>query len=355
MPLLQTARERILLNRALGPAAIREVERSGTVERVARGVYLRTDPGWEAWQRARVVNLARTIAELQREVGARACLTSAALLWDLPVWQFPTNVDIFTPRATWRRPVKLPMVSSLTKPRPETMRRHAYKVDDKDLAVVDGVPTTTLERLALDIALHWHPRDALVTVDSIFRRIVVPERADRFGTDARTEGLRIELNDRLEALGPQRGIQRARAVIAWATARCESPGESVVRWAALALGLPEPICQYMFTRSNGRCFYLDLFWSGFNVGIEFDGVMKYRGDQGVDVVVAEKARDDEIRRSGIHVVHLDTATANRTLALASTLRSELPNAMWAKAQQRTGLTTLELSRWALLAERGSAA
>jgi len=76
-------------------------------ERIGRGTYLKTDPTWESWERARVVNLARTIAALECGTDVRACLTSAAVLWDLPIWQFPTTVDILIGRKGWRKSVDL--------------------------------------------------------------------------------------------------------------------------------------------------------------------------------------------------------------------------------------------------------
>lgn len=345
MDILATARERLVLARNLGPSGIRETVRREGVERIGRGTYLKTDPTWESWERARVVNLARTIAALECGTDARACLTSAAVLWDLPIWQFPTTVDILIGRKGWRKSVDLPTTSGLKNPGTEQLRRHGYAVEESDHAHVSDVPTLSLMRLALDISLQWHPRDALVTVDSILRRLAEPNRADRGGSDARAATVRAELSERLEAMGPQRGTRKARAVIATASPWSESPGESVTRWAALALGLPEPVCQHEFTRSDGRHFYLDLFWELFKLGIEFDGLVKYRGEHGADVVVAEKVRDDEIRRSGISLVHLDSATARSTSALKSTLRGALPEAAWRQAQPRSGLWTPDLAGW----------
>lgn len=130
--------------------------------------------------------------------------------------------------------------------------------------------------------------------------------------------------------------------MAHATAWSESPGESVVRWAALALGLPEPICQHPFTRADGRHFYLDLFWEGCNAGLEYDGHLKYRGEGGVDALVAEKARDDEIRTSGIRLGHLDVKTANNTRSLVAALMREIPQEAWVTARPRQGLWSADM-------------
>lgn len=343
MEIVATARERLVLARDHGSADIRESMHRDGLKRIGRGVYLRMDPTWEAWQSARVVNAARTIAAVDSKEGARACLTSAVVLRGLPLWQRPEAVDVLLSRNCWRKPVELPAV--VGKGSAEKLYRHGYVVGEDDREVVEGLPTVSLQRLALDVALQWHPRDALVTVDGILARLVNPDRDDRVGTEARAARERADLLTRLEALPRQRGLRKARAVIAAASPWSESPGESVTRWAALGLGLPEPVCQYRFTRSNGRFFYLDLYWELHRCGAEFDGHMKYKGDQGSEVVVAEKNRDDEIRRTGIALLHVDTPTANSVRALATALRSALPKEAWLQAPPRQGLWTPELGGW----------
>lgn len=344
MEIVATARERLVLARDHGPSGIRATARKESLERIGHGVYLKTEDGWQHWERARVVNAARTIAALADDETARAGLTSAVVLWGLPLWQFPTTVDILVKRSDWRRPVFLPAVIS-TKKGTEQLRRHAFTLEEDDHAVVHDAPTVGLHRLATDVALSWHPRDALVTVDGIFARLAKPDRGDRQGTEDRASAIRQELIERLSALSRRRGLLKARAVIDAASPWSESPGESVTRWAALALGLPEPICQYRFTRSNGRFYYLDLLWERYRAGAEFDGLVKYKGDQVSEVVVAEKKRDDEIRRTGIHLLHLDMATANRPGLLGAQLRGLVPRDQWVHMRTNPALWVPELGSW----------
>ena len=344
MEIVATARERLVLARDHGCAGTREVVRSEGLTRIGRGMYLRVESTWEPWERARVVNAARTIAALDGREGERACLVSAVVLRDLPLWQVPATVDVLVPRPGWRLPVQLPAVLG-GEDTPEVMHRHGYTVPESDHDVVDGVPTVGLHRLALDVALQWHPRDALVTVDGIMARLAAPDRGDREGTDRRAAGVRADMSARLAAMPRRPGLGKAKAVIAAASPWSESPGESVTRWAALAIGMAEPVCQYRFTRSNGRFFYLDQFWDEYGSGAEFDGLVKYKGDQGSHVVVAEKKRDDEIRRTGINLLHLDTPTANRPALLAAALRGLMPRSAAAKMRPRAGLWTPDLGPW----------
>lgn len=339
-----TALERLVLTRDLGYSGIRETARTEGLERIGRGVYLKADPDWKDWERARVVNAARTIAAVRCDDTVRACLTSAVVLLQLPIWQTPTTVDLLVGRKAWRKSVKLPGVV-VEENGAERMQRHGYAVEERDHDVVEGIPTIGLTRLAVDVALHWHPRDALVVVDGIMARLAEPNRDDRARTEARAAKVRTEIAERLAALPRQRGLRRARAVIAAASPWSESPGESVTRWAGLAMGLPEPMCQYRFRRANGRSYFLDLFWEDHEAGAEFDGKVKYQGDRASEVVVAEKNRDDEIRSTGIRLLHLDTSTANRPRSLAASLRGLLPQEVWRNARPRPGLWTPELGRW----------
>ena len=63
------------------------------------------------------------------------------------------------------------------------------------------------------------------------------------------------------------------------------------------------------------------------------------------VVVAEKKRDDEIRRTGINLLHLDTPTANRPALLAAALRGLMPRSAAGKMRPRAGLWTPDLGPW----------
>ncbi|MGM0385519.1 MAG: hypothetical protein ACQERF_06005 [Actinomycetota bacterium] len=351
MDKLETARDRLILTRDLGHDAVRALMATDGLERIGTGTYLKPDPGWEAWLRVRIIHLARLVVALERQPDTLACLTSSAVLWDLPIWQSPTTVEIWAGKNRWRRGVDLPCSmgkdrsSSTGKKNGEILRRHAYAIDLGDRTTEAGLPTLTLERLAVDVALQWHPRDALVTVDGIFRHFVAPDRRDRTGSEARADALRVALLERLESLGRRRGSVQARAVLKHATAWSESPGESVVRWMTLALGLPTPVSQWAFARTNGHLFYLDLFWEAFKTCLEFDGTVKYRGDQPVGVIMQEKQRDDEIRRTGIGVIHLDTATVNDTPRFVDVLRRSLPVEMWTGVRPRSGLWTSELAPW----------
>jgi very-short-patch-repair endonuclease len=85
--------------------------------------------------------------------------------------------------------------------------------------------------------------------------------------------------------------------------RAESPGESRTRMVLSALGLPvEP--QVEIIDADGELVGRVDFLVADRVVVEFDGAVKYRGDSGADVLIAEKRREDRLRELGYEVVRV---------------------------------------------------
>lgn len=113
------------------------------------------------------------------------------------------------------------------------------------------------------------------------------------------------------------GSGAAREVIALADGFAEWPGESRMRWLALAAGMPPPTCQLELW-VDGRRYFADAAWRGTGPQgawlaiAEFDGDIKYGGAGGSQAVVEEKIREDAIRR-GHHATfaRLDTPTVGQ--------------------------------------------
>jgi very-short-patch-repair endonuclease len=78
--------------------------------------------------------------------------------------------------------------------------------------------------------------------------------------------------------------------------RIESPGESILGHRLRQLGW-EVVPQFEVETDQGPRF-ADFRIPGTRVLIEFDGLVKYRGEDGADAVVAEKVREDAMRRRG---------------------------------------------------------
>ncbi|MBT2517159.1 hypothetical protein J7E29_06910 [Streptomyces sp. ISL-90] len=93
-----------------------------------------------------------------------------------------------------------------------------------------------------------------------------------------------------------------RTAIAFGDQASGSVGESLSRGQMHLLGFPAPRLQVRMPRPDGRDDIVDFDWPEFGLFGEFDGHGKYlrseytRGRAIADVVIAEKRREDRIRR-----------------------------------------------------------
>ncbi|KRF25141.1 type IV toxin-antitoxin system AbiEi family antitoxin domain-containing protein [Phycicoccus sp. Soil803] len=256
-------------SRGLTPFDLVRLVKAGELEHLARGVY--AFPGAEG-ERAeqRHLRLAAGVCRLYPD----AVLThhSAVLALGLPVWganlskaHLARNVPaeriaqhwVIRPRPPWLEQVKGSVGSCASVA--ATTVHHALESGS-----VAGI-------VAADFALHE-------------KRLTVPE---------------------LEAMAAHvAGWPRSHHVttmLAHMDGRSESPGESRLRVDLSMAGI-DVVPQVTITDASGKFVArVDLLVRGTNVVIEFDGLVKYR-DRGFEALVAEKAREDELRRLGFVVL-----------------------------------------------------
>jgi hypothetical protein len=128
---------------------------------------------------------------------------------------------------------------------------------DDEIVKMAGIPVTTPERTALDLAC-WYPLEqALVAVDAL----------------ASATSLKILDVERLAARYPgRRGTATARAVFDLVDAGAESPRETLLRLLIIEAGLPRPDTQIQI---YDRCGYLvaraDMGWPDLRIAIEYEG------------------------------------------------------------------------------------
>lgn len=282
--------------------SLRAALADGSLERIRPGAYLPTAPGQSRWQQ-RERRLLGRIAAVHRQFRSELVIshTSAALLHGLWVADIDEDVHV-------TQEMKSPGRRSLG------VHRHHDALPADDITVVDGIRVTSIERTVIDCARSRHPREGLVIADSGMRALLRPNRFEPEQFTAATDQLRAELRDRLES-GPPRGRRRARVVLEYADPLSESAPESMLRWIALAHGLPRPTVQ-MPVRTRLGTYYADMGWEVevrqadgtvtiWLVLLEYDGVVKYvpvdaadpssEARAASDVVVAEKRREDAIR------------------------------------------------------------
>jgi very-short-patch-repair endonuclease len=139
-----------------------------------------------------------------------------------------------------------------------------------------GVPVTSLPRTLVDLARHDR-RDGLMAADAaLYQRLV-------------TMG---EIAFELDRAAGWPGVVRARALLALANGKAESPLESLTRLALHDSGFPVPELQYEIGE-----YRVDLCWPDRRLVIEADGREKYSDD----ALWNEKKRETELRKHGYRV------------------------------------------------------
>ncbi|TFC82252.1 hypothetical protein E3T23_04750 [Cryobacterium cheniae] len=269
------------LRRAFGAdLRLRRQAERGELHRLARGQYLDTVL-WTALnpdQRyaARVRGAADT-----RQTEHVLSHQSAAVLWGLPtVAGWPSEVHFLTERTRGGRSTP-------------GIRKHALGLDPRDLAVVNGLLVTGIERTVVDLAATADLKSAVAMAD----RAIAVDRSGR----VLPLTTRPRLLETWERMLPFRGSVRARAVIDFASTLSGSPNESGSRVNVALNGFPEPVLQNPFV-VDGTTVFTDFYWIDEDAVGEADGKRKYfdpvmlDGRTTAEVVYDEKRREDGLRR-----------------------------------------------------------
>lgn len=279
----------------------------GELVRVVRGAYLPARRWREADRHERFRMRVRAIAAMSSEqlILSHA---SAAAMWGLPWFgPWPDRLDALASRSYGGHSTK-------------TVCRHV-PAGDVEPVLIDGLLVTGLARTVVDIARSRGFTRAVVVGDAALNAVVRQQLAVPAFVDS------VLLLAELERSRTGYASTRARDVLSFLDGNSGSPGESVSRVSMWRAGLPVPVLQQSFSP-----WFVDFWWPEFGVIGEFDGVSKYldqryRGDRTpAEVVLDEKAREDELRRRCRGFARWDWAVASSPSALAARLaRSGLPS------------------------------
>jgi len=262
--------------RGLGAADadIRTLLRSGWWERMRRGVYRDRRAVWPGEHQDLAAQTAAAVAALTGDVYASGPCCAALLDLPLPP-RFRPEVEIARRAPSHGNP-------------PAGVRVRVVQIDERSVTHRRGIPLLGGAAVVADCARELSPPDALAIADAALRRgICTPE-------------------DLAEHLVGRHGLPRAGqvgTVISRADGRAESWLESVSRWWILEDGLPVPQLQVELDGPDGVA-RLDMLFPEHGVAGEADGLGKYSGPDGVEVLAREKRRDAWIRDMyGFEVLH----------------------------------------------------
>jgi predicted transcriptional regulator of viral defense system len=284
---------------------------AGRLVRLARGVYLPA----QIWQdldlgsRYRSVIHAAVGGKLQ--AGELVHGVSACALWRLPLLApWPDSVHTVSAHRGGGKRSGQVIRHTTARPHPGTL--------------LDGLPVTTLARTVAETAAKVEFSAGVVIADAASRGTVA-HPAGR-GLAARPPVQRSELLAEAAMIPVHHGRTRALRAVAFADARADSPGESLVRAALHRLGTPPPELQTVFTGSTGARYFVDFFWPEQSFVLEFDGREKYaepalRGGRSAEqVVYDEKLREDDLRAQVQGFARVDWSTARSPERLAARLQ-----------------------------------
>lgn len=257
---------------------------SGALVRLHRGFYVHGAAWEQLWPEGR--HLLRVIAVNLASGGRDLVFThqSAAALWELPLHRLVDVLAHVLIRGTRHSRVTAGVA------------RHEMTVADDDIVQRHGIWCTSLQRTVFDLARSTKLETAVSAGDAALRSVA--NHGQEYAHEAAAEW-REEL--RRLSLSGLRGVKNARWVAEFVDGRAQLPGESVSRLQLFRLGFNAPDLQLPVQGAEGDRYFLDFGFRGAQVFGEFDGEGKYLEpelrtvDTPVDVLLAEKRREDDVR------------------------------------------------------------
>lgn len=249
-----------------------EAATNGRIVRVRRGIYVPTPESVRAFDADFLTEVRGVVEALNTEYWISH--SAAARLHGLWTYRDPGRVHV-----TQEYNPCVQEEGRLT-------RHWSKSLPVRDRARVGDVPVTTLERTIIDVACSTSLPGAVVTATAGFRAGADPSVVAQI-LDERAGG---------------RGVVQARKVMELCDPDCASPGEVLVRLAAILAGLPEPQVQVPVGIHGGTA-WLDIGWPAIKAGLEFDGAVKFSGLLGDPFAARahQTSRATGIENAGWHV------------------------------------------------------
>lgn len=275
--------------------------------RVAGGEWVKLRHGAytdaEMWNRldeaSRHALIARAVvAQARTEVVVSH--TSALPFYDAPTW----GVDLSLVHITRK--------DQTCGRREAGVHPHSGALLDGDVARRDDLEVMSATRVALEVT----------TVADVEASICVVSHLMHEGHTSLEQ-----LRARYELMRHWPDTLKTDLVLRLSDARFESVAECRTYYLCFREGLPMPEIQHEIRDEHGRVVAtVDFAWPELGVFLEFDGNVKYEkllkpGQRASDVVIAEKRREDEIRRlTGWRCIRLTWADLQRPARTAAMIR-----------------------------------
>ncbi len=264
---------------------LRQAVEQGSIDHLRHDCYAAT--GSSVTDRADY--LSRVAAALSRRWNAAGSHESAAAALGLP-----------NPRPTpWRsRLVVVSNPGTRTRQRRGILNLDIPRDPDHEIRTPWG-PVTGMTRTAYELAASRTLDEALVVADAVAERLRPDLSRAQLRSEDHREWARAQLVADAARWADPDNHARAMSVLQRADPAAESPAESRSRAVVIRAGLPPPTVGGLIHGAEGQTYYGDLVWEEQWVVAEVDGLTKYTHGE---VLLAEKAREDSLRRAGWTVV-----------------------------------------------------
>jgi very-short-patch-repair endonuclease len=280
------------------PGGLAALVRSGVLLRLRRGAYVVAAPDWTAAGPERRLDLrTRAVIRARGNSDEAATHQSALAVHGLPLHGVALGVVDLSGRVRRVR-------------REGSLRIHPT---DRRLEVVevDGCRSVSIAVALTQVALREGRLPAIVAADRALaqRRVELDEVVD--------------LVRRLSPT-PRQGV-RAERWLRQCDPLSESVGETRSRLLLTDLGHP-PLSQVRVADATGTVVARVDLLVGKRVVVEFDGLVKYSGQDGREALAAEKRREDALRALGYEVVRLTWADLDNPRRVDALVRAALARA-----------------------------
>lgn len=280
--------------------------------RIRPGKYLHTSPALPWWEQEKTAHMAKLLDMADTCPSTVAVLQSAVLLHGGSLLHPDAQAHVATGwygAAAPRSGMRLRHLSKAEHRQVLASRKvvhHRYSLGEGDLALVNGIVTTTIRATVRDVARFLSSDNALCAVDSLVARAIDrPEdwRADRTAVTDAARAFLAPIIEELRQYPGQRGVRQARAVLEHASALSESVYETEARRLALAHGHTQIEAQ-MEVRTAGGTKWADLGIRRSRTILEINGDVKYEGEEGERRRHAESIRRESLREADYTVIDL---------------------------------------------------
>lgn len=288
---------------------IRRLHSSGTLTRLCSGVYVNTTQ-WKSLKYDDPYRF-RVMASAQRfPRSTQYSHDSAAVMWGLPsLGAWSPNVHALVARASGGRSTA-------------GLKRHGVG-EEAGYFHIDDMRVTSLLRTLIDVSCTSSFLRGVGMIDAGLHALEIGGLRHQLGAEAAT---RAELLELLDSLLPRAGSAKAREAIEFGDGLSGSLLESLSRGQFHLLGMPPPELQVPFFDEEGYIGDVDFYWRELDLIGECDGKFKYAGNvspsgrPGLEVLLAEKAREDRLRRVVRGFVRWDWDVAMSRERLATRVR-----------------------------------